>query len=303
VEEEKVLTPEEKTQQYREMQLSVLNNFLRDFQEDEKALIDFNDANAGVSLEKQRDIEKREKEEIKRLEKQVFKKDMVEVEEAYANANLKNLRDRIVKTITEGVLKQQKVLVKAQSLFAEQEAVVAKKKQEIQSLINKKNLLQSLCQSLLDKNCELYMKHEQMLEEERQERLRLAANFNEQMKEVQVELDAQKAKRQAEINENSELRTQIQKAIDEYRVKESSYREKMDAHQKVILDIEKKLKATIEGTVTKTIKEADAEKTKFMSVCDRVKTLSDKINDYMKKFDQIKEEMSDNSKRFETYQA
>jgi predicted PolB exonuclease-like 3'-5' exonuclease len=119
VEEEKVLTPEEKTQQYREMQLSVLNNFLRDFQEDEKALIDFNDVNAGVSLEKQRDIEKREKEEIKRLEKQVFKKDMVEVEEAYANANLKNLRDRIVKTITEGVLKQQKVLVKAQSLFAE----------------------------------------------------------------------------------------------------------------------------------------------------------------------------------------
>jgi chromosome segregation ATPase len=181
--------------------------------------------------------------------------------------------------------------------------VVAKKKQEIQSLINKKNLLQSLCQSLLDKNCELYMKHEQMLEEERQERLRLAANFNEQMKEVQVELDAQKAKRQAEINENSELRTQIQKAIDEYRVKESSYREKMDAHQKVILDIEKKLKATIEGTVTKTIKEADAEKTKFMSVCDRVKGLSDKINDYMKKFDLIKEEMSDNSRRFETYQA
>jgi hypothetical protein len=34
-----------------------------------------------------------------------------------------------------------------------------------------------------------------MLEEERQERLRLAANFNEQMKEVQVELDVQKSKR------------------------------------------------------------------------------------------------------------
>jgi hypothetical protein len=44
--------------------------------------------------------------------------------------------------------------------------------------------LQSLCHSLLDKNCELYMKHEQMLEEERQERMRLAGNFNEQMKEV-----------------------------------------------------------------------------------------------------------------------
>lgn len=55
--------------------------------------------------------------------------------------------------------------------------------------MNKKKLLERLCQDLLDKNCELYLKHEQMLEEERQERQRLAGNFNDQMKEVQVELD------------------------------------------------------------------------------------------------------------------
>ena len=77
----------------------------------------------------------------------------------------------------------------------------------------------------------------------------------------------------------------------------------MDSHQKVILDIEKKLKATIEGTVTKTIKEADAEKNKFMNVCEKVTELSQKINEYMKKFDEIKDEMSDNSKRFEGYQS
>jgi hypothetical protein len=58
----------------------VLNNFLKDFQEDEKALHDYGES--GVPAEKQRDIEKREKEEVKRLEKQVFKKDQVEVEEA-----------------------------------------------------------------------------------------------------------------------------------------------------------------------------------------------------------------------------
>jgi uncharacterized coiled-coil DUF342 family protein len=69
------------------------------------------------------------------------------------------------------------------------------------------------------------------------------------------------------------------------------------------LDIEKKLKATIEGTVNKTIKEADTEKKKYTNVCDKVKELSDKINEYMKKFDEIKEEMSENSKRFETYQS
>lgn len=69
-------------------------------------MLDFNDVNAGLSLEKQRDLEKREKEELKRLEKQVFKKDQVEVEEAHANNNLKILRDRIYKTITEGVIRQ-----------------------------------------------------------------------------------------------------------------------------------------------------------------------------------------------------
>lgn len=40
------------------------------------------------------------------------------------------------------------------------------------------------------------------------------------------------------------------------------------------MEIEKKLKSTIEGTVNKTIKEADAEKTKFMGVCERVTELS-----------------------------
>lgn len=88
----------------------MLNNFLKDFQEDEKALHDYGES--GVPAEKQRDIEKREKEEIKRLEKQVFKKDQVEVEEAYANGNLKLLREKINKSITDGVVKQQKVLAK-----------------------------------------------------------------------------------------------------------------------------------------------------------------------------------------------
>jgi hypothetical protein len=187
------------------MQLGVLNNFLKDFQEDEKALIEYGES--GVSSEKLRDLEKREKEELKRLDKSVFKKDQVEVEEAYANSNLKLLRDRIYKSITDGVIKQQKILAKCQAIFAESEALVARKKLEIQTSINKKKLLEGLCHSLLDKNCELYLKHESMLEEERQERLRLAANFNEQMKEVQVELDHQKSKRQGEINENTELRT------------------------------------------------------------------------------------------------
>ena len=77
----------------------------------------------------------------------------------------------------------------------------------------------------------------------------------------------------------------------------------MDVHGKAMGEIEKKLKQTIEGTVTRTIKEAETEKERYMGVCDRVKDLSTKINGYMQKFDQIKDEMNDNSRKFENYQA
>lgn len=93
------------------MQFTVFNNFIKDFQEEEKALtIDLSE-NVMVA-DKQKDIEKREREEFKRLEKLIFKKDQQEVEEAFANSNAKLLRDRISKTINEGILKQQKVLAR-----------------------------------------------------------------------------------------------------------------------------------------------------------------------------------------------
>jgi len=126
-------TPEEKTQQYKEMQLAVFNNFLKDFQEDEKQLMQ-----EPSFVEKERDIEKREREEMKRLEKQVFKKEQQDVEEAYANGNLKLLRDRIYRSIVDGVLKQEKVLARSQAQFSESEAAANKKRQEVQSALNKK---------------------------------------------------------------------------------------------------------------------------------------------------------------------
>lgn len=97
------------------MQLQVFNNFISDFQEEEKQLLQDESSFA----EKQRDIEKREKEELKRLEKQVFRRDFVEVEDAYTSGNAKALRDRIAKTINEGIVKQSKVLARANQSNAE----------------------------------------------------------------------------------------------------------------------------------------------------------------------------------------
>jgi wobble nucleotide-excising tRNase len=103
-----VLTPEEKAAQYREMQQSVFANFIKDFEAEEASIL--TSLESATQQEKQRDIEKREREEAKRLEKTLFKKDQQDVEELYTNCNVKALRDRITKTITEGIIKQQKVL-------------------------------------------------------------------------------------------------------------------------------------------------------------------------------------------------
>jgi hypothetical protein len=69
--EGKVLSPEEKAAQYKEMQQQVFENFIKDFEAEEASLL----AENKDILERQRDIDKREREEIKRLEKTVFKKD------------------------------------------------------------------------------------------------------------------------------------------------------------------------------------------------------------------------------------
>lgn len=300
------MTPEEKTVAYREMQLGVYMNFVKDFQEDEKMLVAemelaTNDSNT-IPPDRLRDMEKREREELKRLEKQVFRREIKEIEEAYTAGNLKQLRDNMTKSINECILKQQRAFAKVQAMHDEQQSICQKKRQDIQTAMKKKTLLQNLCNNLLEKNCELYLKHEEMLDEERKQRQLLASNFGDQMKEVQVELDEQKAKRQKEIDENGELRKQIQTAIDQYREKEAAYRAKMDVHGKLIGEIEKKLKSTIEGTLNSSIKQAEAEKAKFMKVVGNTKELTEKINSFMQKFDQIKDEMNENSRKFESYQ-
>ena len=78
---------------YRDMQLGVYMNFVKDFQEDEKMLVAemelaTNDSNT-IPPERLKDMEKREREELKRLEKQVFRREIKEIEEAYASHNLK----------------------------------------------------------------------------------------------------------------------------------------------------------------------------------------------------------------------
>lgn len=67
--------------------------------------------------------------------------------------------------------------------------------------------------------------------------------------------------------------------------------------------MEKKLKDAIEGSVGRTLKQANIEKQNFMMACSEVQELSKKINGFLKKFDEIKDTMGQNTKRFEEYQS
>jgi hypothetical protein len=132
---EVVMTPQEKTVAYRDMQLGVYMNFVKDFQEDEKMLVAemelaTNDSNT-IPPERMKDLEKREREELKRLEKQVFRREIKEIEEAYASHNLKQLRDNMTKSINDCILKQQRAFAKVQAIYDEQQSICQKKRQDI----------------------------------------------------------------------------------------------------------------------------------------------------------------------------
>lgn len=83
------------------MQLEIYSNFVKDWKEEEQALME-----EGNQADKNKEIEKREKEEFKKLEK-LFKKESQDIEEIFNDSSLnpavkaKTLKDRIAKTILE----------------------------------------------------------------------------------------------------------------------------------------------------------------------------------------------------------
>jgi len=58
--------------------------------------------------------------------------------------------------------------------------------------MKKKKTLQTMSELLLKKNGDLYLKHELMLDEERQKRLELGNQFQAKMAVIQEELNAEK---------------------------------------------------------------------------------------------------------------
>jgi len=233
--EEPQLTPLQKAEAYKQVQMEVLFKFVKDFEDEEKLMKKEPDL---LLQERHKDFDKRDKEETKRIEK-LIKKEAGEVEELYHNtiasnpSSVKSLRDRVAKSISE-LLKQQKALEKVQGAVKLQEQGIDKVKADVATALKQKDMLHKICFDLLEKNYQLYLRHEEMLEEERKERQNLAAGFQDQMREVSLELEGQKKQREAELQENQEVRAKIQAAITDYKQREEAYRARMESHSKGI---------------------------------------------------------------------
>ena len=62
-----------------------------------------------------------------------------------------------------------------------------------------RSTLEKMCNSILDKNYQLYLKHERMLDDERVKRQELAADFQKRMVEVTNEINELKEERTREF--------------------------------------------------------------------------------------------------------
>ena len=172
---------------------------------------------------------------------------------------------------------------------------------DLQSAIKKRQTLEMLCSSIFKKNHDLYLKHEEMLDEERQKRTDLAEDFQKRMQEVTQEINNLKETRTQEVQRNQEVRQKIQDQVAEYRKHEETYQKQMTAHQAKMGVIETKFKGQLETRIGSIIKKAEEEKAKYDKVCSNVNEISDQIKTFMQKFEQLKEEITKSSANFSNF--
>lgn len=141
-----------------------------------------------------------------------------------------------------------------------------------------------------------------MLDEENEKRHKLAEEFQSKMSLLQEEINVHKEGRQKAYDENQAIRLQIQKAIDDYKVREENYRGKMEEFNKEVQKVQDNLQEELKtGDLGKIQKSVDKEKAAYERTISNIKRLSDDINGYVKKFDNVKEEIDTSNKKYENY--
>jgi len=122
------------------------------------------------------------------------------------------------------------------------------------------------------------------------------------MTQLQKNVSEQQNEQKKEYLRNEAIRAKIAKAIDEYKVKEDDYKAKMEVHNQKINSIQSDLSKQLRtGPISKVVKECEKEKAAYNRVTDDIDRASKGIEGYIKKFDEIKNDITERSKLFETY--
>mmetsp|Transcript_25000 Transcript_25000/g.31235 ORF Transcript_25000/g.31235 Transcript_25000/m.31235 type:complete len:178 (+) Transcript_25000:319-852(+) len=168
-------TPEERAAVYAKQQLEIYQNFLDSFKEDQAALeLPFDFADKQMELET-----KFKKEEAKKLEKQT-KKDINEWEDFYgapgyrtSQQGLNTLGDKLTKIMKDSL---GKALKRHNGAISNREQQLTTRDTVIRNYdtcIKQRKMLEGLCKTIFQKNHDLYLKHERMLDEEKKLRSEL----------------------------------------------------------------------------------------------------------------------------------
>ena len=223
------------------------------------------------------------KDEEKKAEKQL-KRDMNEWEDMHSgnpslstNAKgLTTLGDKLMKIMNDTLKKNS---LKRLAIAEEGRAESLLQKNDIESSltanIKKRNMLEMMCKNILEKNYQLYLKHENMLDEERKKRKELADGFQGRMAEVTQEIQDLKEERQKEFAANQEIREKIQDEVARYKAHEENYQKSMNVHRKEMEGIESLFKGQLDEKVGSVIKKAEAEKAVYDKHVANCKDLSD----------------------------
>lgn len=114
------------------------------------------------------------------------------------------------------------------------------------------------------------------------------------MNKITDEINAARAERQKEVEENNEVRKKIQEKIEEYRKEEAKYKSAVELHQSKMAVVEKEYKKKLEDKVYSLLKELNAQKEEYERRELNAKELQEQIRGYMDKFDKLKETIHEN---------
>lgn len=167
------------------------------------------------STEKKAELDKLFKREERRKHERKIKKDISDWEQFYQNVNGKKeqgvatIGDRLVKFMNEQLRKSLKKLTDTDAQRQASKTAVDEYLSAIQKNLRMRKTLEVMTEKIFDKNLELYINHEQMLDDEKLQRKALADAFAVRMDEMVKEINSIKEKRNTQMKLNSEVRDRI----------------------------------------------------------------------------------------------